>query len=215
MLQEPEARIILTDQEAALTSRAFRSKMQSLFGLELHVLKFRNKAHNAESQIARFRSAIAAAVALRGNTKSWVPLVEAYVNSVNAKVIPGTNPPLRRIDVDASNFLDVIEARYGSADHALNNVEARGLSPQAMDAVFSYKLNSLCLLRAKYGLPTVTQQFYKPSQGGSFSRNIYRIVDRKIKYTRQLSCALLYKLEGTDARGRPLKGFFYEAEVRT
>jgi hypothetical protein len=205
---------IISDRDASVTGAAFRRKIKKRWGIDWMFLTIRSKAFRAERLIRyckeRFSTALAASKQEGRVSRNWVGLIPGLVRDYNIKHVPGTD--VRRIDVDARNYLDLLEEVHGSADPTahFNAAQSGHYSKRVTKALWKYQMGDKVLLArsANRLLKKEKGSFEKPSVEGSFGPQIFTISRLRLKDSHYFLTPV-YGLEEA-----PPKILFYESELK-
>lgn len=212
---------LISDKEAALTSKTFQEKLKRERGISMAFITRRHKAYYAERFIGIVKSQLSQKMEhsrLAGDKDwdNWVKIMPTIVRQQNQKQIPGTS--IRRNSVDSSNFIKMLDIKKGGDSQAMMNTmnfsDTAIKSDRWRSRLFRYRRGQSVLVdkRALAGKDR-RQTFEKPSTAGSYSKKTYVVASASLKKGGKFTLAVVYKIRPL-AGGRPLDGSFYESDLQ-
>jgi hypothetical protein len=138
----------------------------------------------------------------------WLHLLPGIIRQYNNGFVSGTT--VRRMDVNAQNYLKLLEQLQSSDDPTLLfNIGTTTHYPKPLEKlIWRYKIGQKVLLarRVDYTLKNKSN-FEKPSLVGSYGPEVYTVTERAGKNNWKLFICPVYRLSG-------LTSWFYESEIK-
>jgi hypothetical protein len=212
MLEESvgEIRLIVSDRDAAATSKKFRRSILRQHSIRWYFLALRSKAHRAELMIKYVKFHLS--MALKANPGSdWKKYLPEIVDSHNREVIPGTS--IVRNAVNEGNYLSLLGQLYGSKDPDMLFAVSSGqnYSPGIASLVWRRQVGDRVLVERKLNLKLRQRTFDKASVEGNFGEEVFVVKKRLLKSSADLFLVPVYRVGPADEDGGGyLPGLFYD-----
>jgi hypothetical protein len=214
----PLVKTIISDQDVAISSRAFRDRMRRERDVGWVILRSRSKAFKAERAQRFLKDRLGQAMELNSEDPEkrnrWVGLLPSILEDYNSRPVAGTS--IRRKDVDGSNYLDVLSQRLGAGEGGYEDFyplsAAFDFSPGLRKELFRFSVGQRVAVSrsATYGAPSSDTStggaFLKRSLEGSYAPRVHVIKRSYLRSTLDGGYVPVYEVTG-------LAGPFYESEL--
>lgn len=182
--QPPGISKIVSDRDAAVTSRTFRDRISERYHVEWDFILSREKAYYAELFIGLVKSDLSVLCRER-DTKRWVDLVPTLVRDRNERLVPGTQ--FSPSQVTWENVDQFVRQRYADPnfDRSYNINAINALPIASREKIFTFRVGERVRIDRRthpYAPERRKAVGDKPSVHGSFTDKTYVVSDRALLY---------------------------------
>jgi hypothetical protein len=203
-----QVRCIISDRDAAVTSKKFRRGIYNKYGIGWIFLKSRGKSFRAEKMIGYVKTHLSMAMKAHPGEKNWTRFLEGIVKYYNSQHVTGTN--VIRSSVNKENYMKLLEQLYNSKEPTLmfNVATSRNFLPKTQRMLWKYAVGDVVLLYRKSNYKLKQSIFSKNSVLGAFDDTTPRTIKSLyLKANGLLFLTPVYRLAG-------LNDYYYESELR-
>jgi hypothetical protein len=224
--QVKNVNIIYTDRDAVATSKLFREKIKTLYGVRWYFMVKGSKSYLAERYIRYTKEKLSQALEIK-KTKNWVQFVNNIVNEYNNERIEGTT--FQRSSITTTNFYDFLSQRLKlNKNSTLKNkiklsndptllinsarIYTQFVSKEWNKSIFKFEVGEKVFLarRADWKNQKL-HAFYKTSHWGTFGPEVYTVANRHLRATKNFKGYVpVYALKEIGS-----EHFFYSTELRS
>ena len=207
MERMPCVRAIISDRDSSVSGSAFQDRIYKELGVRWIHLRSRSKSYLAERMIYTVKVRLQQALDLNYPDLNWLQYMQPFCDDYNGRKVKHTN--IRRIDVDKSNELKVIQQQFKVKDvgSLFNSSTCSNFSPYMLKKLkLPFKSGDRVLISKSANYTLRKDAFTKKSIDGTFSRKTY-VVDRPVlKANSDQFFTVAWKIHG-------LEGLFYSTEL--
>jgi hypothetical protein len=211
----PAVKTIISDQDVAISSAAFRRELRERRNVGWAILRSRSKSFKAERAQRFLKDRLGQAMGMAaddpGTRNRWVAHLPAILEDYNSRNVTGTD--IRRRDVDESNYLEVLEQRFGRSRADFEPLQsAESFSRRLYGQLFRYSPGDRVVVSrsATYGAPSSETApggaFLKRSLKGAYAPAVHVVKSGSLRTAASGAAVPVYHLTG-------LAGPFYETEL--
>ena len=203
----PCARNIIVDRDSSVSGLAFQQRLYKETGVKFIHLRSRSKSYLAERAIRTIKTRVQQALDLNYPDLNWIQYLKPVCDDHNQRFVKHTN--IRRIDVDKTNELKVIQMQFGVKDvgHLFNSSTASNFSPHMLKKMrLPFQTGDRVLVSKSANYEIKKDAFTKKSITGNYSKRVYTIDKPVLKANADQFLTIAYKING-------LEGLFYPSEI--